>query len=163
MPRDVTPEQLRAVVQSVVRSMGLLAVDRTPCGHPLSVSEAHALMALLRWPKHAPARGPTLRDLRDVLGLDKSNVTRLTQRLERAGLVASRSCRLDGRAKRIGLTRKGRRLATTVSASSHAEFVAVLEHIPRDSRWRVVQALELLADAIRVRREPTSSPTAAAS
>lgn len=96
----------------------------------------------------------TLRDLRDVLGLDKSNITRLCQRMERAGLIGFEPCPTDGRAKCIRLTAKGTRVAQTVEASSRAEFAALLDKIPGGARKSVVEALEMLVDAIRQDQPP---------
>lgn len=142
----VTPELLRAAMHDVVRGFGLLAAERTPCGQPLAVAEAHALMAVLAW--RGDGAGPTLRDLRGALALDKSNVTRVCQRLESRELIALRPCRVDGRARRITLTAKGRRLANEVDASSRQRFARLLEVLPARADASVVRALQVLAEAI---------------
>jgi hypothetical protein len=46
-PSDTEAERFRGLVQQFVRSFGLLVATQTPCGHPISVSHAHALMVLL--------------------------------------------------------------------------------------------------------------------
>jgi len=135
---------LRDAVQGFVRTFGLLAGNQTPCGQPLQVSEAHALMAML-----APDEDPTLHDLGQVLGIDKSNVSRLCARLQSSGLIASRTCKRDRRAKRLELTAKGRRLAADVESASRKRFAAVLAALPVASIPGVVEALRELTSAIR--------------
>src|SRR4051812_42168008 len=99
-------ETLRNLVQTFVREFGLLAADETPCGHPIPLSYAHALMILLK------ARGDVAAisqaQLGDALGIDKSNVARLCSRMEEAGHAEQRRAPDDGRSRLIELTEKGR-------------------------------------------------------
>ena len=44
---DDDGKELRSAVQALVRGLGLLSSDRTPCGERLSISHAHALLILL--------------------------------------------------------------------------------------------------------------------
>src|SRR4051812_18405573 len=74
---------LRASIQRFVRSFGLLNGDQTPCGLPLSPSQAHALMALLD--RERGGQRSTQQDLVKILGIDKSNVTRLCAKMLEAG------------------------------------------------------------------------------
>ena len=140
-------DELRALVQSFVRSFGFLATNRTPCGKPLSVSHAHALMILLECSR-VPVR-PTQRQLGTELGIDKSNVARLCARMENAGHIIQQRCEQDGRARRVSLTDKGARVAANVEASSRARFTSVLSAIAPHARAGVLSALEALNDAVR--------------
>jgi DNA-binding MarR family transcriptional regulator len=140
----VNAQDLRAGVQGFVRRFGLLAPDRTPCGEALPPATAHALLFLL----DAPA--PTQQDLVEALGLDKSNVARLCQRLERAGHVTRLVDAEDRRARRVRLTAKGHRLASRVDASSRARFDAVFAALSVRDRSVVVDALARLTAAIDV-------------
>src|SRR6187549_3310855 len=81
-PGDV----LRTSIQRFVRSFGLLNGDQTPCGMALSPSQAHALMALLD--RERRGETSTQQDLVKVLGVDKSNVTRLCAKLLQTGHLA---------------------------------------------------------------------------
>ncbi len=144
---DTNTLDLRSAVQAFVRRFGLLTPDRTPCGQPLSVSEAHALMTLSEWERRDPGCAPTLKDLRALLALDKSNVTRVCQRLERSGMLRSRPSPTDGRAKVLQLTAKGRRRAETVDGASRATFDAVLEQL--DDPENVLRALADLTAAVQ--------------
>jgi DNA-binding MarR family transcriptional regulator len=149
------PDLLRQHVQRFVRRFGLFADDRTPCGTPLSPREAHALMILLE--RERLADPPRQNDLADVLGIDKSNVTRLVQRLRREGRIQQLASEDDGRARILRLTEKGRRLAETIESTSRTRFEALLADIPADGHDLVLSALDLLNRAIE-KRSPEALP-----
>ena len=137
---------LRDAVHEFIRGFGLLASDQTPCGHPLHLSEAHALLELkARNESKMPA--PTQRELGDHLKIDKSNVSRLCRRLETKGLIKCKPCADDGRSKRISLTAKGKRLASAVDASSKTRFSALAALLQSDNA-SVVRSLNELSAAI---------------
>jgi DNA-binding MarR family transcriptional regulator len=121
--------------------------DRTPCGTPLSTSNAHALMVLLQ----AGRLGErvTQQALGIALGIDKSNVTRLCAKMEAAGHIQQRRCPNDGRARLVALTPEGVRLATRVDKASRERFRQLLAALPgRSDQARVVAALDTLNAAI---------------
>ncbi|WP_152426878.1 MarR family winged helix-turn-helix transcriptional regulator [Paramagnetospirillum caucaseum] len=59
---------------------------------------------------HRPPEGPTLRELSDRLMVSKGNITELSDRLERKGLIQRVPDPNDGRAQRVFLTQAGRDL-----------------------------------------------------
>ena len=67
---------------ALIRRFGLLDSDRTPCGQPVAVSHAHALMELLRAP--ATKQG----ELARPLGLSKSAVSRMVDQLPEASATS---------------------------------------------------------------------------
>jgi len=140
------PGELRSLVQQFVRSIGLLAGDRTPCGKPLAVSHAHALMVLL---EHRKGGGPmTQRALGDHLGIDKSNVARLAERLERAGHLKQERDPGDGRARLLTLTSAGAALAVSVESTSRARFEELFRLVPGPQRPGVLAGLKALNRAV---------------
>ncbi|MFZ5889501.1 MAG: MarR family winged helix-turn-helix transcriptional regulator [Myxococcota bacterium] len=144
--RSLEADQLRRHVQSFVRRFGLLAEDRTPCGAPLSPRDAHALMIVLE--RERAANPPCQNDLAIELGIDKSNVTRLVQKLVAAGRIEQVQSEADARARMLRLTTKGRRLAESVEAASHDRFREILTRIPAAQRKVVVGAMALLNNAL---------------
>src|SRR5436309_138488 len=95
--------KLRAAVQTLVRRLGVLSTDRTPCGKDLPVSDAHALQ-LLR--EHGPLPQTALESL---LGLNKSSVSRLRARLEGSERIEAVPSRDRGRPiTLLQLTPRGR-------------------------------------------------------
>lgn len=140
-------DALRTSIQRFVRSFGLLNGDQTPCGMALSPSHAHALLALLDGQRRGETA--TQQSLVKVLGVDKSNVTRLCARMLEAGHVAQQPSPDDGRAWLVSLTTKGRRLAERVEDASRVRFDRVLAALPsRAARTTVLQSLDLLNEAI---------------
>jgi DNA-binding MarR family transcriptional regulator len=131
-------------MRPLIRALGVFDAHRTPCGVNVSVREAFALGALLQADEGAPL---SQRDLQAVLGVDKSNVTRLVQQLVSSGLTEQRAGD-DGRVRTLHLTPKGRKLALRIEESSAQRFLAVLGKIPRGERSNVVRAIELLRGAL---------------
>lgn len=149
---DVEAAELRRLIQTFIRSAGLLAGDQTPCGHPVAVSHAHALMVLLEAARKG--KRATQREMGQALGIDKSNVTRLCRRMESAGhLVQSRSSD-DGRARLLALTTLGTRVAKNVERSSRDRFQWLMSAIPRRSRPGVLSALACLNTALATTDPP---------
>lgn len=128
---------------ALVRAFGLHRPYQTPCGQPVSVAEAHALMELAR---DAPA---SQNDLAVQLGLEKSTVSRLVGHLEDRGWVDRRRSELDGRALQLSLTSDGRRIAAQVAAARARKMALVLGAVPENQREAVIKALDTLVEAMR--------------
>lgn len=141
-----TARDIRDATQAFVRRFGLLADQRTPCKQPISLAQAHALMALLQRERRAAAT--TVCGLAAELGVDKSNASRIVQRMARAGQVGVERCDDDGRVKLLALTGKGRRLAARLDAASISHFEQMVSHIESSRRHGVLDALRLLCAAI---------------
>ncbi len=142
---------LRAQVQAFVRRFGLLDDSRTPCGKPLPLSHAHALAVLLE--RHHRGDRTLHKDLTFALGLDKSNVARLCARMQDAGHITQQRPADDGRAREVVLTAKGLKLAREVDSASRQRFERVLRAMPAGERKRVLQALQILNEAVEAVHE----------
>jgi DNA-binding MarR family transcriptional regulator len=145
-------EQLRRLVQTFVRRFGLLLSDQTPCGQPVSVSYAHALMLLRE--AERPLRQS---ELAGTLGIDKSNVTRLCTQLEAKGHAAQARAPDDGRGRVVALTANGQRLAQQIEQSSKRRFGQLLQRIPQARRRTVFAGLSTLSAALLVAGEELAS------
>jgi DNA-binding MarR family transcriptional regulator len=145
--------ELRHVVQRFFRCFGALSAEVTPCGKPLSMAHAHALMLLLGQPELSQ------QELGRELNIDKSNVARLCAKLVESGHARQRPSEHDGRSRRVSLTTEGRRLAREVDASSHARFAAVLAGLARARRRELIDSLQQLLAAV----EASVGPSAAGS
>lgn len=135
--------ELRLLIRDFIHRFGLIQQPRTPCGQPMSVARAHALMTL-----YETDDGVRISDLGEELNIDLSNVSRLCSRLEGDGLIERRDDPKDGRVRRLHLTREGRVEAARVDAASLSRFASVLEQMPAGSQGQVMEALELLNTAI---------------
>jgi YD repeat-containing protein len=142
---------LRTSIQRFVRTFGLLDGDQTPCGVPLAPTHAHALMAL--FDRESRDIASAQQDLVRVLGIDKSNVTRLCAKMVEAGHLLQAESLEDGRTWRLSLTPRGRRLAERVEDASRLRFDHVLAALPSDTaRVAVIRSLDLLNEAISATR-----------
>jgi len=142
--KTVTAEadELRRLMQRLFRRFGALATDSTPCGKPLSMAHAHALMILR-------AKGElSQQELGAELCIDKSNVARLCAKLVDAGHVKQRTSERDGRSRRVSLTARGKRLAGEVDAASGTRFGTLLTAVPTGQRRRVLESLRHLVAAL---------------
>jgi DNA-binding MarR family transcriptional regulator len=138
-------------LQQFVRRFGLLVTRRTPCGFPVSPSHAHALMLLLGRTRQGHT---TLQsDLAGALGIDKSNVARLCERMVKAGHAVQTVPPDDGRSRVVALTVKGTRLAARIESGSRDRFSAVTASIPRHKRGAVIAALADLNAAVEATAE----------
>jgi DNA-binding MarR family transcriptional regulator len=137
--RDAVELQIR--ISAFVRAFGLHQPDRTPCGEPVPVSEAHAVGELDR-------DGPMPQsELAHRLRLEKSTVSRLVANLIARGWVRRDKRPGDGRVVWLQLTGAGSRAAGELAVARAARFAELLRNIPADRRVTVIDALNLLVDA----------------
>ncbi|WP_088992578.1 MarR family winged helix-turn-helix transcriptional regulator [Micromonospora echinaurantiaca] len=124
-----------------VRNFGLHQPDRTPCGQPLPVSEAHAMVEI--------ARDGQLRqaELARRLRLEKSTVSRLVANLVNRGWVHRAPADGDGRGVLLVLTDAGATAAARQADARRDRLTALLDRIPDHERAAVVRALQALAEA----------------
>jgi DNA-binding MarR family transcriptional regulator len=132
---------LQQRITAFVRAFGLHQPDRTPCGEPVPVSAAHALMELHR-------DGPmTQLELADRLRLEKSSVSRLVGLLYARGWVRRDKRAGDARLVWLEVTDAGRQTASDLATARAARFHRLLDAIPPEQRPAVIDALSLLIDA----------------
>lgn len=129
-------------IMALVRAFGLHQPDRTPCGQPVPVSEAHALAALAG---DAPV---SQHELSRQLRLEKSTVSRLVHQLEARGWVARGGDERDGRVVLLSLTEQGRRVAEELAEARAARFGRLVAAIPEDQRAVVLSSLAVLMEAM---------------
>ncbi len=130
----------------LVRAFGLHQPDRTPCGQPVSVAEAHALMELDR------RDGISQTELAAWLRLEKSTVSRLVSGLDDRGWIERTRDRADGRALCLRLTPAGRQVATELAEARRAKFERLLDAIPPPDRDHILRALHALTEALHAAR-----------
>ena len=150
-PRTMAPDRvehqnqragsLRAAIHAFVRRFGLLDPSRTPCGQPLPVTQAHALMELLGSP--AMTHG----ELGGRLALSKRTVSRMVARIEEQGWLRQERDDADRRIVRLCLTVKGRRLARRINDRSLERFSGMVERLPAMTFETVMESLDRLTRA----------------
>lgn len=135
--------KLRDTLRSLIVAHGSFDEAKRPCGTPLPMPYAHALMTLRE------QDGLSVTELSARLNIDRSNVSRLASRMEDDGMVERRPHGTDGRATALHLTEAGRERADGVDATSAEHFAGLLARI--DDADSVVDALERLTAAMERR------------
>ncbi|MEO1619740.1 MAG: MarR family transcriptional regulator, partial [Cyanobacteria bacterium J06632_3] len=124
-------------------AFGLHHPEKTPCGQSVSVAEAHALIELTKVVLLSQG------ELSQRLDLEKSTVSRLVSSLDRRGWIRRDRNPADRRIVEIQLTDAGKQTAAALSAARQAKFNKVLSAIPTDRQDDVIDALNILVEAIR--------------
>ena len=135
-------KELAAAMVALVRSFGLHRPDETPCGEPVPVAEAHALMDLA-------AEGPLNHgELAARLRLEKSTVSRLVHQLEKRKWIKRASAAHDRRVVHIQLTPSGQAAAQRLADARHSKFDDLLSALPKAKRASILEAMSTLVSAM---------------
>ncbi len=114
------------------------------CG--VSFARCHLLLEVER-------RGRTsVTDLASTLELDKSTLSRTVDAAVRAGLIDRSVDPQNRRQQVISLTDMGRGTADRINELCDASYTRLFDFIPREKRAQVVEAVSLLAQAMRLKR-----------
>jgi DNA-binding MarR family transcriptional regulator len=141
MARSDDAAKLQACFTSVVRALGLLRPDTTPCGQHMSVTEAHAITEI------HDAGSLTQQALADGLRLQKSTVSRVVDELCADGLARRKAHPTDRRSVLLELTPLGTRRAERLTAARQALFNGLLDRLTKEDRSVVLAGLDRLARA----------------
>lgn len=137
-------DRIRAASRQMAREWGFLRP--TLAGTAYSPSAVHAIVELGR-------RGSlTAAELVDVLGLDKSSVSRMLAKLIAAGEMAPIEQGADARSKPLALTEQGRRTLAAVDAYARRQVTAATAHLPPAQLDTVCASLATYAEALRANR-----------
>jgi DNA-binding MarR family transcriptional regulator len=136
--------RVRSFNRAVTQAVGALDQSYLERGRPLG--EARVLFEI-------GAKGADARSLRGRLGLDSGYLSRLLRALEAQGLIAVGPDELDGRRRRVRLTRKGRAEVAAYDALSDRLAASLIEPLDETRRARLIAAMgevERLLDAAAV-------------
>lgn len=136
-----SPDELEQRVMAFVRAFGLHQPERTPCGEPIGVSQAHALTELAAQPI-------TQAELARRLRLDRSVVSRLADVLAERGWLRREPHPHDQRAVQLVLTDAGERAAVRLAGARRARMATLLDAVPVDEREAVLHALDVLTGSL---------------
>jgi MarR family transcriptional regulator, lower aerobic nicotinate degradation pathway regulator len=94
-------------------------------------------------------RKPTMNELAQLLGLDKSSTSGLVDRATRHGLVRRLASQIDRRSVRVSLTAEGRALVQAVAADFEADIAATVSPLdpPERATLTVLLSRVLVAHA----------------
>jgi len=137
------------------REAGLaIASDTECCG--VTLAQCHLLL------ETEPRGSTSVTELSEIMGLDKSTLSRTVDGLCRAGLLDRQVDACCRRQQVITLTEAGREKARYINGLCDASTARLFDHIPSEKRLMVIEAAGLLAQAMRRTREKAETPRCAA-
>jgi DNA-binding MarR family transcriptional regulator len=139
--RHAGPEEfVNALAELSFVIQGVLT--RTGARHDLSPTQLR-LLGMLR------ENQPSMQQLAQRLGLDKSSVTGLIDRAERRGMVRRETDPNDGRGVRVVITPLGRELARQGAAEIREALSVVTEPLSETQRAQLVKAARVVVETAR--------------
>lgn len=133
---------LRELLRILVRNLGILEKsEATCCG--TTVSQCHAIVEIGR------ANEISLNELAELLGLDKSTMSRTINNLVDSKLVIRESHPEDRRYVTIKLTDEGQKVFSTIEGSMEHYYKSIFLSIPEEKRGQVLESLQLIIDAAK--------------
>lgn len=146
MHSSTDPEQFHEQLLQLQRALAALQQNTPGLDQQLPPSHRRALVVLHDF--QSRDRAPRLHELVELLGIDKSNVTRLVQKMQQLGHARTTQDPEDRRARRITLTVRGAELARDVQEAELACAASILATIPEEVKAQTCHAVELLLDAL---------------
>ena len=135
-------QNLRELIRVLVRNLGILEKsDASCCG--VTIAQCHAIVEIGR------AKRIALIDLADLLGLDKSTMSRTINNLVEAGLAVRDLDAEDRRYVTIQLTDSGKNVFESTEESMGTYYKSIFSSISVDKREQVLESLQLLTDAVK--------------
>lgn len=132
---------LRELIRILIRRLGILEKsDASCCG--FSLTQCHAIVEIGRKGKI------NLNDLADLLGVDKSTMSRTINNLVDSDLAVRELDYNDRRYVVIQLTETGKRLFKNTETNMQQYFFNVLQRIQESKREQVLESLALLVEAV---------------
>ncbi len=125
----------------LTRKLGLLEKSEASCCG-VTLSQCHAMVEIGR------AGSISVNDLANMLGLDKSTMSRSVNNLVEMDLVTREPIPENRRCLCIGLTTKGQTLFSEIESSMEQYYRDVYDALPEDKREQVLESLEILASSL---------------
>lgn len=137
-------EKLREIIRIFERNLGALKENEiTCCG--ITMTQCHALVEIGR------AKKISLIDLANLLDLENSTMSRTVNGLVDSGYVRRDINPEDRRYVTISLEEKGHVLYESIEKEMSQYFKGIYESIPKNKREQVIESLEILLEAIRLK------------
>ncbi|MCG8401085.1 MAG: MarR family winged helix-turn-helix transcriptional regulator [Firmicutes bacterium] len=115
---------------------------------------------VLRWLEEDDGGGVRQSDICERMASDPNTIAALVERMHADGLVKRKVDPSDRRARLISLTPKGRRTYTKARPIAVELQAEVLQAIPAGERERLLEQIEILADACQAALEAEAESSA---
>ena len=132
---------VREMLYVLMRRLGLLQKERMICCGPTLV-QSHIIYEISK------KQGISLNDLANILGLDKSTMSRHVQSLVKEGYVKSTPGEEDRRFTSLSLTTQGEAVQQRLAAQMTGYVLDIFKRIPDHKKAQVTESIELLLKAM---------------
>ncbi|WP_028604442.1 bifunctional helix-turn-helix transcriptional regulator/GNAT family N-acetyltransferase [Ottowia thiooxydans] len=137
-------DSIRAASRMMVRELGFMNPTLASTGY--SASAVHALLEI------DAREDMTSAQLVQLLGLEKSSVSRMLAKLVAAGELREEAVSNDGRIKLLRLTEKGRTTVAQIHAFGQLQVRNAFGNLNRSQQQAVAQGLAAYAGALKAHR-----------
>lgn len=148
MPDTLLINQIRSASRLMVRELGFM--NSTLAATDYSPSAVHALLEI------STHGALTAAQLVQVLGLDKSSVSRMLSRLQTANEIEENGCVDDGRFKQLSLTTKGQATVARIHEYGAMRVIEALAHLDSAQQQIVAEGLTAYSWALERCRQQRS-------
>jgi DNA-binding MarR family transcriptional regulator len=138
-------QQLRELVKTLVRNLGILEKSEASCCG-ITLGQCHAIVEI------GSRKTISLNELAEVLNLDNSTMSRTVNNLVNQNLAEREIDPNDRRYVKIKLTKEGESSFQSIEESMTQYFETVLTSIADEKRDQVIESLQLLVKAINNRK-----------
>jgi len=140
-------EEIRISSRLMVRELGFM--NHTLAATDYSPSVVHTLLEM-------EARGSlTAAQLVQILGLEKSSVSRMLAKLIKAGELEESASSEDARIKQLSLSPQGRETVRRINAYGNERVISALQKMDASQQRVVSQGLSVYASALKACRDDT--------
>lgn len=146
-------EKIRSASRLMVRELGFMHTTLAATGYP--PSSVHTIVEL------GNRQCLTAGELVELLGLEKSSVSRMVRKLIEAGEIEEIAHEQDARAKRLRLTAQGQTTLRAIDAFATQQVVAAMSHLSNDQCQAVSEGIASYAIALQAHRLGAEPPVPA--
>lgn len=135
-------EVIRESMRVLVRKLGVIERGEAACCD-ITLSQCHTIVEIGR------AGGVTVNNLSQVLGLDKSTVSRSVDKLVTDGIIERHHNADDRRYVTLRLTQEGTLVYEAIEKRMKDYFKEVVSRLPHEKREQIIESLGYLIRALK--------------
>ncbi|MCP2072615.1 UNVERIFIED_ORG: DNA-binding MarR family transcriptional regulator/GNAT superfamily N-acetyltransferase [Pseudomonas lini] len=143
-------EKIRSASRLMVRELGFLHATLAATGYP--ASSVHAIIEI------GNRQALTAVELVELLGLEKSSVSRMVRKLVEAGEIEEIAHEEDARSKKLQLSTQGKRTLQSIDSFATKQVAAAMAHLTREQWQTASEGIANYAAALQAHRLDTQPP-----
>jgi DNA-binding MarR family transcriptional regulator len=142
MPTISPALHIRELLRVLVRKLGVLERGEASCCE-ITLSQCHTIVEIGR------AGVMSINQLSELLGLDKSTVSRSVDKLVNDGLLVRTEHQDDRRYVVLQLTEEGQKVFAAVEQKMTLYFEEAIQLIPQEKRDGIIESLQYLLEVLK--------------